>query len=125
MSGTWIGLRSGRRRPDMRVAGADAPVGDGDDHLVAHSVGSAELELLPRLVEHVDRAGVGARELHRALHDGGEHLFEIERRVDRLRDFSERLQFADGAGQIVGAGAEFVEQADVLDGDDGLGGEVV
>ena len=125
MSGTWIGLRSRRRRPDVGVAGADAPVGDGDDHLLAHAVGGAELELLPRLVEHVDRAGVGARELHGALHDGGQHLFEIERRVDRLRDLAQRLQLADRAGQIVGAGAQFVEQADVLDGDDGLGGEVL
>ena len=50
--------------------------------------------------------------------------FEIERRVDRLRDLAERLQLADRAGEIVGAGAQFVEQADVLDGDDGLVGEV-
>ena len=66
MSATWIGLRSRRGRPDVRVAGADVPVGDRDDHLLAHAVGGAQLELLPRLVEHVDRAGVGARELHRA-----------------------------------------------------------
>ena len=51
-------------------------------------------------------------------------LFEIECRVDRLGDVAERLQFADRAGQIVGARAQFVEQAHVLDGDDGLVGEV-
>ena len=112
------------RPADVGVAGADAPVGDRDDHLLAHAVGGAQPELLPRLVEHVDRAGVGARELHRALHDGGQHLFEVERRVDRLGDFAQRLQLADRAGEVVGAGAQLVEQADVLDGDDGLGGEV-
>ena len=125
MSATWIGLRCVAAGPMCGVAGADAPVGDGDDHLLAHAVGGAELEFLPLLVEHVDRAGVGARELHGALHDGGQHLFEVERRVDRLRDLAERLQFADRAGEIVGARAQFVEQAHVLDGDDGLGGEIL
>ena len=91
---------------------------------LAHAVGGAQAELLARLVEHVDRAGVGARELHRAADDGGEHGFEVERRIDRLGDLAQRPELADRLLQIVGAGAQFVEQADVLDGDHGLVGEV-
>ena len=75
MSATWIGLRCVAAGPMCGVAGADVAVGDGDDHLLAHAVGGAQLEFLLRLVEHVDRAGVGARELHRAADDGGQHLF--------------------------------------------------
>ena len=124
MSATWIGLRCVAAGPMCGVAGADAAVGDRGDHLLAHAVGGAQPELLALLVEHVDRAGIGARELHGALHDRGQHVFEVERRIDRLRDLAERPQFADRAGKLVGARAQLVEQAHVLDGDDGLVGEV-
>ena len=82
------------------------------------------MEFALHLVEDVDRAGIGVGELHRLGDDGGEHGLEIERRVHRLRDFAERAQFADRAAKLVGALAQFAEQPRILDGDDGLRGEV-
>ena len=55
--------------------------------------------------------------------DARQHGFEIERRADRLTDFAERFQFADGACQFVGSLIQFFEQPHVLDGDDRLVGE--
>ena len=75
------------------------------------------------LVEHIDRARVGAGELHRPADDGGEHRFEIERRVHRLGHFAERAQLLDRAAKLIGALAQFVQQSNILDGDDGLVGE--
>ena len=50
---------------------------------------------------------------------------QIERRVHRLRDFAERAQFADRTAKLVGALAQLGKQPRILDGDDGLGGEVL
>ena len=58
----WLALRC--RRPNIRVAEADMPVGDRRDHGLAHAVGGMQAKLLALLVEHIDRAGVGARQLH-------------------------------------------------------------
>ena len=49
---------------------------------------------------------------------------DIERRIDRLADLAERLQLLDRARQIGRTGTKFREQADVLDSNDGLTGEI-
>ena len=94
------------------------------DQLLIHAVGGAQMKFALQIVEDVDRAGFGAGELHRFGDDGGEHGFEIERRVHRLGHFAERAQLTDRAAKLIGALAQLVQQARVLDGDDGLGGEV-
>jgi hypothetical protein len=48
---------------------------------------------------------------------------EVERGVHRAQYFLERLQFGDRAGQLLRALAQFSEQPDVLDRNDGLIGE--
>ena len=54
----WLTLRCGR--PNICVAETDVPVGDRGDHGLAHAVGGVQAKLLVLLVEHVDRARVGA-----------------------------------------------------------------
>ena len=73
------------------------------DQLLVHAVGGAQAKFALLLVEHVDRAGLGAGELHRLGDDGGEHGFEIERRIDRLADLAERAQLVDRSAELVGA----------------------
>src|SRR4051812_3973089 len=96
---------------------------DRRDQGVVHAEGRAELEFLAGFVEFVDRAGVGARETNRIGDDRVEHGLEIETGVDGLADFAERAQLADRLGKLGGAGAQLVQQSDVLDGDHGLTGE--
>ena len=60
---------------------------------------------------------IGLRELRRAADDRGEHGVEVERGIDRAQHFFERLQFADRAGQLVGAGLQFPKQPRVLQRD--------
>ena len=98
-------------------------VAERADQCPLHPVGGAQAEFARRFVEHVDRAGFGARKLHRLRHDGVQHHFEIERGIDGLRGFAERAQFLDRAGQLVGARPQLAEQPRVLDGDHGLCGE--
>ena len=54
------------------------------DQLLVHAVGGAQMEFVLRVVEHVDRAGVGVGKLHRLGDDGGKHILQVERRVHRL-----------------------------------------
>jgi hypothetical protein len=75
------------------------------------------------LVEFVDGTFIGLRELRRAADDRGEHGVEVERGIDRAQYFFERPQFADRAGQLVGAGLQFSEQPRVLDRNHGLVGK--
>ena len=89
----WLALCC--RRPNIAVAKADMLVADCRNHGFAHAVGGVQAKLLALLVEHVDRAGIGARQLYRPADDGGEDCFEIQRRVHRLADLAERLQFPD------------------------------
>ena len=93
------------------------------NQLLIHAVGGAQMKFALQIVEDIDRAGLGAGELHRLGDDGGEHGLEIERRVHRLRHFAERAQLPDRAAKFVGALAQFVQQSRILDGDDGLVGE--
>ena len=104
---------------DVRFVKADALMRQRLDQLLIHAVRGAQMEFPRRFVEHVDRAGVGAGELHRLGDDGGEHRFELERRVHCLRDFAERPQLLDRAAELIGALAQLVEQSSILDRDDG------
>ena len=87
----------------------DLLVGDRRDHSLAHAIGGMQAKLLALIVEHIDRARVGARELHRPADDGGEHRFEIERRVYRLGHFAKRTQFLDRAAKFIGALAQRIQ----------------
>ena len=55
--------------------------------------------------------------------DGAKHGLEIESRADRLPDFPQRLQLSDRLSQLPRPRLKFLEQPDVLDGNDGLAGE--
>ena len=118
-----LALREGLR--DVRLVEADVLTSQRVNQLLIHAVGGAQMKFALQLIEDVDRAGLGARELHRFGDDGGEHGFEIERRVHRLGHFAERAQLVDRAAKFIGALAQFVEQSRVLDGKDRLGGETV
>ena len=93
------------------------------NQLLIHAVGGAQMKFALQIVEDVDRAGLGAGELHRLGDDGGEHGLEIERRVHRLRHFAERAQLPDRAAKLIGALAQFVQQPNILDRDGRLVGE--
>ena len=54
------------------------------------------------VVELVDRAALGSRELDGPGEDRGEDGREIERRVDGLADRPQRRQLLDRASQLVG-----------------------
>jgi hypothetical protein len=79
-----------------------------------------EAKLLTRLVEHVDRPGIGTRQLYRPADNGREDCFQLQRRIHRLADLAERLQFVDRLRQFAGACLHLLKQPHVLDGDDGL-----
>ena len=70
-----------------------------------------------QMIEHVDRTGLGAGELHCLGDDRGQHRLKIERRVHRLRHFAKRPQLLDRAAELIGALAQFVQKPNVLDGD--------
>ena len=124
-SATWIGSHCARASVDVRLIKANVLMGQRVNQLLIHAVGGAQMKFALHIVEDVDRAGLGAGELHRLGDDGGQHGFEIERRVHRLRHFAERAQFPDRAAKLVGALAQLVQQSRVLDGDDGLAAKVL
>ena len=93
--------------------------------LRAHAVGGFGHEDFFGLVEFVDRAFIGLRELHGAADDGGEHGIEVERGIHGPRYFFERLQFRYRAGQLVSPLAQFAEQPRVLHRDHRLRSEVL
>src|SRR6516164_1810967 len=97
----------------------------GRDHLRVHAESGAELEFSLRLIEDVDGARLGAGNLRRLGDDRVEHGLQVERRVDRLGNFSERAQLLDRARELRRAGAQLAQQPRVLDGDDGLGGKIL
>jgi hypothetical protein len=47
--------------------------------------------------------------LRRLSNDGGEHGLKVERRVHRLRHFTERAQLPDRSAKIIGALTQFVQ----------------
>ena len=108
---------------NVRFIKANALMSERVNQLLIHAVGGTQLKLALHLVEDVDRTGLRAGKLHRIGDDGGKHRLEIERRVHRLRHFSERAQFLDRAAEFIGALAQFVQQSRILDRDDGLVGK--
>ena len=110
-SATWIGSRLREGLRDVRIVKADVPLRERVNQLLIHAVSGAQMKFALRIVEDVDRAGLGAGELHRLGDDGGEHGLEIERRVHRLRHFAERAQFLDRAAEFIGALAKLVRAA--------------
>ena len=99
-SATWIGSRLREGLSDVRFVKADALLRQRVNQLLIHAVGGAQMKFALQLIEDIDRAGLGAGELHRLGDDGGEHGFEIECRVHRLRHFAERAQFTRPSGQV-------------------------
>ena len=81
------------------------------------------MKLLCGFVVFVDNTAIGAGKLDRMGNDGGEHGFKIESRADRLADLAQRFQLAYRSRQLAGSRFQFLEQPDVLDGDDRLIGE--
>jgi hypothetical protein len=75
------------------------------------------------IVENIDCAGFRAGELGRLGDYCGEDVFKIDRRIYRLADFAQCLQLLDGAGQLVCARTQFVEQSDIFNRDHRLVGE--
>ena len=107
-SAIWIGSRLCEGLRNVRFVKADALMRQRVNQLLIHAVGGAQMKFALQIVEDVDRAGLGAGELHRLGDDGGEHRLEIERRVHRLRHFAERAQLADRAAKLIGALAQLV-----------------
>ena len=77
------------------IANPDVPLPNRSDQRIVHPVGGAQLKCLGLIVEDVDRACFGLRELDRLGHDRGQDSLEIECRVDRLTDVAERPQLFD------------------------------
>ncbi len=86
-------------------------------------VAGPQIKLLRRLVIFVDDAAIGSRQIDGAGDDGFQHGFKIEAGAHRLADFAQRFHFLDRLHQLARAFLQFLEQSDVLDGDDGLVGE--
>ena len=78
------------------------------DQLLAHAVGGADLEFVGRLVEDVDGAGIGRRQLDGLGDDRVEHGLQVERRIDRLADLAERAQLLDRLRELAGAQLDLV-----------------
>ena len=117
--------RAGLRRlaEDRVVVRAWTGLLDRRDQLVRHLIGGAKRELTGVRIQLVDRATVGASEASRVRDDRGQHLLEVERRGDGLADLAERTLLLDRLRQLARALLQLLEQAGVLDGDDGLVGE--
>ena len=108
--------------------------------LIAHAKASARAEAfgvcrarheaLPRgnrrLSSQEQIAELGLADARRILQHGFEHRLQLAGRTgDDLQHLRGRGLLLQRLAQIVGALAQLVEQPRVLDGDDGLGGEVL
>src|SRR5262245_46616008 len=77
-------------------------------------------------VIQIEHAELGSADACRALQHGFEYRFEVSRRGGNdLQDIGRRSLPLERLTQIIGALAQLVKQARVLDGDDGLRGEVL
>ena len=81
------------------------------------------MKLLRGFIVFVDDSAIGSGELDRVSNDRAQHSLEIKSRADRLADFSQRFQFSDRSRQFARPRFQFLEQPDVLDGDDRLVGK--
>src|SRR5262249_8064879 len=111
--------RPSRRRPSIesdRVAGGDLGIfrsgAIGSDDAVAFAV-------LP-----IDESEICAAEPYRALDEGLQYGLEVEGgATDDLEDLAGGGLLLERLGEVPVAILELLEEADVLDGDDRLGGE--
>ena len=87
------------------------------DHVFGHPKCRAELKFPLPLIEHVDRACLGPRNLRGRRDDRIEYRLQIEGRVDRLAHLAKRLQLFDRLREFAGARLHLVEQPHVLDRD--------
>src|SRR5262249_39672561 len=76
-----------------------------------------EMELFRSLVVLVNDTTIGSRELDSMAHNRAEHSLEVESRTDRLTDLTQCPQLVDGLRKVTGSCFEFLEQANVLNGD--------
>src|SRR5262249_48509803 len=70
-------------------------------------------------LEAEERAELGLADAHRVLQHGLKHRLQLTRRS------ADNLEYVGGRGLLLQRLPQFVEQPRVLDGDDGLGGEVL
>jgi hypothetical protein len=70
----------------------------GDDGFV-EPIRGAQLEFLLGVIKHIDGTGFGAGELGGLGDDGGEHGFQIDARIDRLRHLAKRAQLGNRFAQ--------------------------
>ena len=66
-----LALREGQF--NVRLVKADVLTSQRVNQLLIHAIGGAQMKFALQIVEVVDRAGLGARQLHRLSDDGGEH----------------------------------------------------
>src|SRR5262249_45335584 len=69
----------------------------GVDEFFLHVISRAKQELFRLLVIFVNRSAVGTAQLDRMGNDSRQHGFEIERRADRLTNFTQSLELTDRA----------------------------
>ena len=97
---------------------------DSANALAAASCMATDAEASPS--QRNSTAELGLADARRVLQHGLEHRLQIAGRAgDDLEHLGGRGLLLQRLGKIVGALAQLVEQPRVLDGDDGLGGEVL
>ena len=89
-------------------------------NLFVEVVGRAKVERLGGLVVFEDRAGVSARELAGARHNGLKNPVQIECGTESATDGAQRGQLFHRACELARPGPELAEEPRVLDGDHGL-----
>ena len=139
----WIAVRVGLHRPQVvnvdhllclrRRGRAACPASRRPDHRLAVAYfGKCRRRAVQRhraervAFEQEQVAELGLADARRVLQHGIEHRLKLARRAaDDLQHLRGRGLLLQRLAQIVGALLQFVEQPRVLDGDDGLGGEVL
>ena len=107
----------------MGLAQLDPAVAQPLDPLRAHPEGRLGDEDLLGVVELVDRAFIGIRQLNGAADDGGQHCLQFERGVHRAQHLLQRLQLSDRSGQLSRAALELFERFGAGDRDNRLFGK--
>jgi hypothetical protein len=82
-----------------------------------------EAKLLRVRVVPVDGAPIGPGQLVGAGSDSGEHRLQVQGRAEGLADLAQSRQLLHRPAQLVRARLQLSEQADILDGNDGLIGK--
>ena len=85
---------------DRCLATTNTTILDLGDYRVIHSIGRAQSKFLTFLVEHVDRPGLGSRELSCFSNDCGQHGLQVDGGIYRLAHVAERSKFLNGLSQL-------------------------